>query len=374
MTKGANGRHERALVWLHASDPGQAPVLDVLAEQIADAADAPRTLTTGSAPDPGPAPDDAAAVDAFIDAHDPALLVIAGRVLPVPLIDRARARGIPLFLIDAQHPVLPGRRRLVPGQTRAVLSRFEQIHTRNAQSAAVLGRLVKSRTKVLETGALAQFAPAPGCVASELDALRQSLGARPVWFAYDLPIEEADAALLAHTHALRRAHRLLMILQPRDPLIGEALAERARALGFVCALRSRDDEIDVSTQVYIADSEDDAGLFLRLAPVSFLGGSLTPEVGLPSAVTAAALGSALIFGPEADARQAGFLTRLRQAGGGVQIGLAPVLGEALATLLSPEAGADAALKAWVLATEGSEATHRVTVAILDWLQMNRGRE
>ncbi len=384
MGVGADRRQE-ALVWLHAADPVDAPVLEVLAEQIAEIAHAPATILTGcprsdsasatTSPEisRGHLSGDAAALDAFIADHAPALLVIAGEVLPLPVIERARAQAIPMFLIDAKHPSLPRSRWRLPGQTRAALGRFAQIHTRDEQSAAVLQRMVSGRAEVLATGALARFAPAPRIMTSELDELRQSLGARPAWFAYDLPIDEADAALLAHAHALRSAHRLLMILQPRDAATGDALAERAREVGFACAQRARDEEIDVATQVYIADCEDDAGLFLRLAPVAFLGGSLTPNVGSPPALTAAALGSALIFGSEPDAAQAEFLTRLSKSGGGVRIKLAAALGESLAMLLAPETGADAALKAWDLATEGSEATHAVAVAIIDWVQMNRGR-
>ncbi|MCL4674485.1 MAG: hypothetical protein KJZ59_00240 [Pararhodobacter sp.] len=165
-----------------------------------------------------------------------------------------------------------------------------------------------------------------------------------------------------------------MILQPRDPEQGAALADRARELGFVCARRTLDEDIDETTQVYIADSEDDPGLFLRLAPVSFLGGSLTRDAPLPSAVTAAALGSALIIGPHTDNGQQEFLSRLVALGGARQIGVAAALGEVLAALLAPDAGAEAALRAWSLATDGSDATYAVARAIQDWMQLNRGRE
>ncbi|WP_323034726.1 3-deoxy-D-manno-octulosonic acid transferase [Pararhodobacter sp.] len=364
---------ERLTVWLHSTDVGLFPVLEVLAEQIADFKAAPDVLLTGSQADKGPDQDDSAAIDQFLEAHSVRVLVLAGAVIPVPLLERAHARGVACLLVDARHPVVPGRWSFLPGKTRATLSRFTQIHTQDAQSAAALSRSVRDKTEVFATGRLARFAPAHSCNAFELDSLRESLGARPVWFAYDLPEGETETALIAHSHALRRAHRLLVILQPRDPGKGEAMAERARAQGFVCARRTLEEEIDESTQVYVADSEDDPGLFLRLAAVSFLGGSLTPEAGTPSAVTAAALGSALVFGPHASPKDRDFLERLCAVGAGRQIGIAPALGEALARLLAPDVGAEAALKAWTLATDGSDATYKVAQAIVDWLQLNRGR-
>lgn len=364
----------RMTVWLHSSNVDAAPVLAVLAEQLADFKAPPGTVQTGSAAVLGPPRDDPAAIDQFIVDHAVQLLVLVGAEIPVGILERACANGVACFLVDAKHPVVPTRWRFVPGNARAALSRFAQIHVQDKQSAAVLRRLVRDKAEVFETGHLARFAPAPGCNDFELNAMRETLGARPVWFAYDLPEPEVDAALLAHAHALRRAHRLLMILQPRDPRDGALMAERARQMGFVCARRTLEEDIDESTQVYIADSEDEPGLFLRIAPVSFLGGSLTQDAGTPSAVAAAALGSALVFGPFASPEKSEFLARLCAIGGGRQIGVAAALGDALATLLAPDVGAEAALKAWALATDGSEATYKVAQAIVDWTQVKRERE
>ncbi len=375
MSRAADARSaKQSTVWLHASLPEKSPVLAVLAEQLADFKTAPTVIQTGTATALGPARDDPAAIDQFIADHTVRLLVLVGTEIPVTILERACANGVTCFLADAKHPVVPARWRFVPGNARAALSRFAQIHAQDKQSAAVLTRLVRNKAEVFETGPMARFAPTGGCNAFELNAMRESLGARPVWFAYDLPEPEVDAALLAHAQALRRAHRLLMILQPRDPHDGALMAERAHKLGFACARRMLEEEISENTQVYIADAEDDPGLFLRLAPVSFLGGSLTQNAGTPSAVAAAALGSALIFGPLATPDKSKFLEQLCAIGGGRQIGVAAALGDALATILAPDVGAEAALKAWTLATDGSEATYRVAQAIVDWMQLSRERE
>lgn len=354
-------------LWLHATDPDLTPALAVLAEQAA-ALDGALTMTVTG---PDSSVSDARAVDAFLREHAVRMVVLAGQVLPVALIARACAQGVALVLVEATHPVAPDGWRFIPGRTRSLLSRFAQIYARDAASATVFKRLVRGRVDVFTPGPLARFAPVAGCNAIELDAMRAGLGTRPVWFAYDLPMSEVDAALLAHAQALRRAHRLLLILRPRDPGDGADLAARGRELGFACARRALDEEIDETTQVYLADAEDDPGLFLRLAPVSFLGGSLTPGADQPAAIIAAALGSALIFGPCARGEQRAFLDRLRDLGGGRQIGVASAaLGEALAALLAPDQGAEAALRAWSVASEGSDATNFVARCLVDWLQLN----
>lgn len=366
MPGGASGG-----VWLHTTDPGLAPALHVLAEQLDDQPEGPRVFVSGDALNPGPG-DDPRSIDAQLDHFPTRLIVLAGTTLPVPLIERARSRGVSLMLVDAQSTVTSGRWRILPGHLRSVLAQFCQIHARDAQSAAAIARIVRGAVPVLETGRLARHAAVPGCNVLELDALRDEVSTRPVWLAHDLPLAELDTALLAHSHALRRAHRLLMILQPRDVVQGAHMAHRANEVGFAQALRSNEDQIDETTQVYVADAGDDPGLFLRLAPVAYLGGSLTKGAGTPSPVTAAALGSALVFGPHAAASTRAFLDPLRQQGGGRQIETASDLGPAVSAFLSPEAGADAALRAWTLATEGSDATWTATRAICDWLTLNRG--
>lgn len=162
-----------------------------------------------------------------------------------------------------------------------------------------------------------------------------------------------------------------MILAPRDAQEGAAFAQQAVALGFACARRANDDEITETTQVYITDAEDPPGLFLRLAQVSYLGGSLTRGEQIPDPLLATALGSALIFGPHAPPSQRAVLDRLRRAGGGRRVAQPADLGEALATLLAPEAGAEAALKAWNMVTEGADATDQLARVLGDWAVLNR---
>lgn len=356
-------------VWLHATEPALAKPLRVLAAQLAELPNPPPTRVTGDAAAPGPG-DDPRSIDATLDGFPTRLLVLAGATLPAPLLDRARARGIPLMLVDAAAPAPSRGWHLFRSTARGQLARFQAIHARDAAAAAAITRAVKGQVPVQATGLLARHAPARGCNLQELDALREAVGARPVWLAHDLPEAEVDAVFLAHSHALRRAHRLLLIVEPHDLAQGAAIAARAGEIGFGVARRSADEEIVETTQVYVADAGDDSGLFLRLAPVTFLGGSLTREAGTPSPVVPAALGSALVFGPMAVDGERAFLDQLRVQGGGRQIVAAADLGPAVSALLSPEAGAEAALKAWTLATDGSDATLAVAAAIGDWLAMN----
>lgn len=364
------GRRETGPVWLHATTPDVVDMLRVLAAALADLPGAPGVLLTGTATQTGGTPgEDPRALAAFLARESPVALVLAGGLLPPALIAAMRGRG-GVFLVDALQPQPPGYRRLVPGYTRALLSGCTEIHARTPAAAQALARLTRGAVAVHCCGTLARYPAAPPCNEAELGALRDAVGSRPCWFAYSLPAGEEDAALLAHAHALRSAHRLLMIAAPRDPARGPEIAARAQDVGFSIARRALDQDILETTQVYIADAEDEPGLFLRLAPVSYLGGSLTQDAGIPSPVLAAALGSAMIHGRFTDRGQRAFLDALHAVGGGRRIAAAPDLGGALAALIAPDAGALAALNAWTLATEGADNTAALARSLCDWIALN----
>ena len=141
----------RPRVLLHAVDAGQRDAFEVLADQLSDLAHAPLVDLTGPEDLENPA-GDAKTVDAFLDQHPAALMVLAGSVLPATLIEHARARGIALMLVDAREPVVAGRWRLLPGGTRTMLQHFAQIHAADALYASQLTRLVRGAVPVHDTG------------------------------------------------------------------------------------------------------------------------------------------------------------------------------------------------------------------------------
>ena len=62
------------------------------------------------------------------------------------------------------------------------------------------------------------------------------------------------------------------------------------------ALRSDGKLPDASTDIYIADTIGELGLFYNLVPVAFVGGSLVPHGG-QNPVEAIKLGAAVLTGP-----------------------------------------------------------------------------
>lgn len=368
----SEARADRPCLWLHASDEGAAAVLSALDRQVANRPDAPRCLLTGTPSHRGPT--QASEIDAFVQDHAPLALVLAGTPLPPSLIERARVRGLGLFLVDALSPVEGAFRMPLPlfAARRGALRHFTAIHARDASAAEALSRRAGRGPVMHVSGAMARHPPAPPCDRESLDALRASIGGRPAWFAQSLPARELPAVLKAHVHALRLSHRLLLIISQADPAGAGALADAAAELGLSAAFRRRGDDPGETTQVYVADDDDAPGLFLRLAQICYLGGSLTPGISAPPPAPAATLGAAIIHGPQGDDSNQALLERLRQAGAARAIGSAADLGAAVGHFLQPETLALAALRAWEIASEGSEATERVADALIDWCRARAG--
>ncbi|MEZ5752012.1 MAG: hypothetical protein R3D60_08615 [Paracoccaceae bacterium] len=354
-------------LWLHATSDTELAVLQVLDEHLADLPDAPPRIVTSARAF------EADGLEGFIREHRISALVLPGAAVPADLVERVHKAGVAVFLVDTPDAIRTGRWTLIPGQLRGVLSHVTAIHARSAQAAATLARQVSKGVEVIATGPLARRKPAQPTNRPELEFLRGTIGPRPVWLACDATAPEIDPILLAHAHALRQAHRLLLILSVADEGLGRLACTRARDIGLTCAQRTLEDEIDDTTQVYVADAGDEPGLFMRLSQVTVLGGTLSGAGHVCRAEDAAALGSAIVFGPRLSPSETAFLADLQRAGGAVGVQGPAELGEAVTSLLVPEAGAIAALRAWTLATEGSDATHAVATALCRWFAAHEVR-
>ncbi len=136
------------------------------------------------------------------------------------------------------------------------------------------------------------------------------------------------------------------------------MAAAATEAGLRVAQRAEGDEPEEGTQIYLAEGTLELGLWLRLAPVAFLGGTLAGAPGGRSPLEAAALGAALIHGPQAGAHPEAW-GRLDSAGAARVVLNAAELGRAVEALLSPDRAAVMAHAGWDVATRGAAVANRV---------------
>jgi 3-deoxy-D-manno-octulosonic-acid transferase len=190
---------------------------------------------------------------------------------------------------------------------------------------------------------------------------------RPVWLAASTHEGEEKLIAAAHRHASKASQGLLLIIVPRHPERGLEIASILAKENFKICLRSKKDKISSDTQIYIADTLGELGLWYRVAPVSFVGGSFVP-IGGHNPFEPAALGSAILHGPYVENFKE-IYNRLNVAGAAVKIEEASELGVKLIETLSPENAAKLAQSAWEVSSNGAEITDRAIKLIYENLSL-----
>jgi 3-deoxy-D-manno-octulosonic-acid transferase len=193
--------------------------------------------------------------------------------------------------------------------------------------------------------------------------LREQLRGRPVWLATGIQDDEIDTVLDAHRIAARLSHRLLLVVHPADPALTPGFLDKMRAANLRAANWSAGEDPEDTVQVLLADDPQDLGLFYRVAPVSFLGSSLTPGFGGRNPFEAAALGSAVLYGPNVR-RFLPFYSRLAGAGAARIIKDAESLGVAVTRLIAPDQAAGMACAGWDVISEGA-ATADLLISLVE---------
>ena len=108
-------------------------------------------------------------------------------------------------------------------------------------------------------------------------------------------------------------------------------------------MRSREELPTAATDIYVADTMGELGLFYRLAPIVFMGGSLVPHGG-QNPIEAIKLGASIVHGPHVfnftDVYEA-----LDRAGGARQADTQEALVKQLGQLLADPAARDVSVAA-----------------------------
>ncbi len=271
-------------------------------------------------------------------------------------------REIPMLLINARISEKTFRRWSgMKGMARSLLRRFDEILAQDRLAREQLISLGADPERISVSGTLKEgAAPLPG----NEDVRRQismDLVGRQIWLAASTHEGEEEVVLAAHVAVHRSFPKLALILVPRHPNRGDAVAELARSKGLRVAQRSKDEPIDGDVDVYLADTLGEMGIWYRIAPVSFVGGSLI-NIGGHNPFEPALLGSAVIHGPHVrnfvDAYE-----KLTDAGAAVEVTDEEELVSALADTLHPDRAAEMAAAAWETCSDGAEVTETVMAAI-----------
>ncbi len=367
------------LVWFHAASVGESLAILELLRRLGDERPGVRFLvTTGTVTSahvmadrlpPGAmhqfVPLDALPfVRRFLDHWKPDLAIWTESEFWPALMVETHARNIPMLLVNARmSKASHDRWRFLKGMARSLLRRFDHALVQDDLTAGYLRRLGMPNWRMTVTGTLKEGAGALPASEQERGDLARHLAGRPLWVAASTHDGEEQKVLEAHRAALKVNPRLLLIIVPRHPERGDVLAQMLQADHWHFNRRTADELPEAEAQVYLADTMGELGLWYRLSPISFVGGSLEP-IGGHNPFEPAALGSAILHGPYVT-NFIDIYQRLTEAKAARLVTSPDSLAVAVHELLNPDRAASMAHAAWEVCSAGADVTDRAMDLLLE---------
>jgi 3-deoxy-D-manno-octulosonic-acid transferase len=278
----------------------------------------------------------------FLDHWKPSLALFIESDLWPNLIISAAKRRLPMVLINARMSQRSFPRwQKFSATIGALLGRFE-ICLAQSETDAERFSALGSRSVVV-TGNLKLDVQAPPGDAVKLDKLMAVTRGRPIIVASSTHPGEEEIILETHKTLTSFFPKLLTVIVPRHAHRGAEIAQMITVAGAQVALRSREELPHAGTDLYVADTMGELGLFYRLSPVVFIGGSLVPHGG-QNPIEAVKLGASVVHGPHVfnftDVYEA-----LDGAGGAKLADSSEQMVKQLGQMLGNEAARDAAIEA-----------------------------
>lgn len=368
-------RPDAPLVWVHAASVGEMLAVVPITEYLVDNGFAvlvtSGTMTSAMLAEERLPPeaihqfvphDTPRFVARFLDHWQPDLGLFAESDLWPNLITAAAERQAPLILVNGRLSRRSFRRwRMMPRTIGALLRAFDLCLAQTVTDAERFNSLGAPR--IATTGNLKLDVPAPPVHEEDLAEFVEVTGDRPVIAGASTHPGEESILISAHKALAAEHPGLLTVIVPRHPERGAGILDIAAAAGLNAVARSSGYLPDRGTEIYVADTIGELGLFYRVAPVVFVGGSLVRHGG-QNPIEAAKLGSAVLHGPHVwnFSEIYGVLDRVD---GAVEIRDAAALQAGIsAWLKDPQARAVAAAAA-LTAVEGLSGARTRTLAALE---------
>ncbi|MEI9885141.1 MAG: 3-deoxy-D-manno-octulosonic acid transferase [Rhizomicrobium sp.] len=361
------------LVWVHGASNGEClaalPIVEQLAAKGVSVVVTSGTVTSAELMEER-LPDGAihqfvpvdtpAATQRFLQHWKPDAGLFVDSDLWPNLILGAHRQGVKLALVNARMSQRSFEGwRWAKKAVGAILSAFDVCLAQDDEIAARFRALGAPDVRVI--GSLKEDAPPLPFDPDKLAELKAAIGARPVLLAAQTHPGEDETILPVHD-ALRTRHPdLLTILVPRHPARGGEIAMLCDTRGH--ARRSTGGTIAPDVAVYIADTLNELGLFYRLAPFTFLGGTLIPRGG-HNPLEPARLHCGVLAGPHTFNSATAFAAILGEQG----VGLVRTSGDIIALagrLLDDPAAAKALGDAAARGADALGGAALKTIAIVD---------
>jgi len=276
------------------------------------------------------------ALNRFLNAVDPKLVLVMETELWPNLIAALHTRKIPLVIANARLSARSAKGYAKLGDfIRTLLRRITLIAAQNEEDGERFIALGAKRNQLTVTGSLKfDISVTPQLASRAVTLRRQWAPHRPVWIATSTHEGEESAVIEAHQTLLREFPNLLLILVPRHPERFPDAINLVRQAGLSYITRSSGEVPSGSTQVVVGDTMGELMLLYGIADLAFVGGSLV-ERGGHNPLEAAAHAIPVLMGPHTFNFK-DICARLTQADGLITVTDVASLSKEVASLLTDE--------------------------------------
>ncbi|MDA9231431.1 3-deoxy-D-manno-octulosonic acid transferase [Rickettsiales bacterium] len=238
--------------------------------------------------------DDIFSINRFLKYWRPQLAIFIESEIWPNLIHQCSKHKIKLALINARISDKSYKRWLILHKLGFnILKNFKICF---AQSKADQQKLIKLGVKNTEfIGNLKSCAKKLDFDEIELKSLNKQIGVRKFWFAASTHKGEEEIIIKTHQKLQKQYPDLLTIIAPRHPNRLEEITKNIPK-NIKIKIRSKKEAIKKNTNIYIADTLGEMGLFYKLSNISFISGSLIKDIGGHNPFEALKLDSAVITG------------------------------------------------------------------------------
>lgn len=287
-------RPDGALMWVHVASVGEAQsmlrLISLFLEQNKDASVLVTSITRTSGELLGkrlPARaihqylpvDRPKWVRRFLDYWHPDLVLWAESELwPVTLSEISK-RHLPMALINARmSPKSLRNWSRAKGLAQNILSAFTVILTQTDYDRNSFIQL--GGRSVVSVGNIKFASPPLPVDATDLATLKDAVGSRPVWLYASTHAGEEELAAQTHITLKHDFPDLLTIIVPRHPERRVSISEKLEPFSLSITFRSENKiPPNTKTDIYIADTLGELGLFYALSPLSMIGRSFSEDGG-----------------------------------------------------------------------------------------------
>ena len=229
----------------------------------------------------------------FLDHFKPCLGLLMETELWPNLIAGAKARRMPLLLVNARLSARSqrGYRRLL----NLFRPAFDSLRAAAAQTPADAERLMSIGAQRVSVVGNLKFDVIPSPEKLQLGTQwRQKLGARPVWLAAST--REGEESLILDAFVRLNRPDLLLLLVPRHPQRFREVRALIEERGLTLCRRSENSLPVSGTRVWLGDSMGEMPAYFTVADVALIGGTLLPFGG-QNLIEAAACDCPALVGP-----------------------------------------------------------------------------